>query len=77
MVFDLVHGGHDGGLCEQLLHVLYRVVCDADGFDFVGVGFDEGFEIGPGLDVCEGAVDVAGAVGEFGEEGVVSWIMSS
>ena len=72
MIFDLIRSRCDCCFREQLLHVFNRVVCDADGFDFVGVGFDEGFEIGPGLDVCEGAVDVAGAVGEFGEEGVVS-----
>jgi len=73
VVFDLVGGGDDGGLREELLEVLDRVVGDADGFDLVWVGLDEGFEVLPGLDVGYAVVDVAGAVFEFGEERVVSW----
>jgi hypothetical protein len=65
VVLDLVDGGCDGGFCEQLL----------DGLDFVGVRLDEFLEVLPGLDVGDAVVDVAGAVFEFGEEGVVSWSM--
>jgi hypothetical protein len=73
VVFDLVDCGRDGRLGEQLLHVLDRVVGHADGFDFVRVRLDEFLEVLPGLDVCDAVVDVAGAVGEFGEERVVAW----
>ena len=73
MVFDLVDSGRDGGLCEQLLHVLDRVVCDANGLDLVGVRLDQLLKVLPCLDVRDAVVDVAGAVFEFGEEGVVSW----
>lgn len=75
VVFDLVRGRCDCCFSEQLLHVLNRVVCDANGFDFVRVGFDEGLHVQPGLDVAGGVVDVAGAVFEFGEEGVVAFTL--
>jgi hypothetical protein len=72
VVFDLVDCGHDGRLGEQLLHVFDRVVGHADGLDFVWVRLDEFLEVVPCLDVCDAVVDVAGAVGEFGEERVVA-----
>lgn len=73
MVLDLIGGGDDGGLCEQLLEVLDRVVGDTDGLDLLGVGLDQLLEVLPCVDVCDGAVDVTAAVLELGEEGVVSW----
>jgi hypothetical protein len=73
VVLDLVGGGRDGGLGEQLLQVLDRVVCDADGLDLVGVRLDQGLHVLPGVDVGDAAVEVARAVFELGEEGVVSW----
>jgi hypothetical protein len=41
MVLYLVHGRGDGGLRKQLLEVLDRVVCDADGLDLVGTSLYE------------------------------------
>lgn len=73
VVLDLVGSRDDGCLCEELLHVLYGVVCDADSLDFVGVRLDEFLHVLPCLDVGDAVVDVAGAVFEFGEEGVVSF----
>jgi hypothetical protein len=75
VILDLVDGRCDGGFCEQLLHILDRVICDADGLDFVGVRLDQFLKVLPGLDVGDAVVDVAGAVFELGEEGVVSWEM--
>jgi hypothetical protein len=73
VVFDLVDGWCDGGFGKELLHVLDRVVCDANGLYFIGVCLDEFLEVLPCLHVCDAVVDVAGAVFEFGEERVVSW----
>lgn len=73
VVLDLVRGWCDGRFREQPLHVLDRVVCDADCLDFVWVLVDELLHILPCLDVGDAVVDVAGAVFEFGEEGVVSY----
>jgi hypothetical protein len=73
VVFDLVDGGRDGGFCEELLHVFDRVVCDADGLYFVGMGLDEFLHVEPCLHVRVLVVDVARAVFELGEERVVSW----
>jgi hypothetical protein len=72
VVLDLVGGGGDCGLGEELLEVFDRVVCDADGLDFVRVGFGERLEVLPRVDVRDAVVDVAGAVFELGEERVVS-----
>jgi hypothetical protein len=72
VIFYLVDCGRDGCARQEFGEVLHAVVCDADGLDFIGVLLDEGFEVLPGLDVAGGVVDVAGAGGEFGEEGVVS-----
>jgi hypothetical protein len=76
VVFNLVHSGRDGCLCEEFLHIFDRVVCDANGFDFVWVRLNQLLEVLPCLDVCDAVVDVAGAVFEFGEKGVVSCHMS-
>lgn len=75
MVLDLVHGGHDGDLGEEFLEVTLAVVGDADGFDFP-CG-QELLHALVGRDVGVGAVEVARAVGEFGEEGVISCCPSS
>jgi hypothetical protein len=76
VVLDLVGSGNDSRLCEQLLEVLDRVVCNADGLDFVGVGLDELLEVLPCVDVGYAVVDVAGAVWKLGEEGVVACVLS-
>jgi hypothetical protein len=76
VVFDLVDGGRDGCFCEELLHVLDRVVCDANGLYLVGMGLDEFLHVEPCLHVRVLVVDVAGAVLELGEERVVSWALS-
>lgn len=73
VVLDLVDGRHDGGLCEQLLEVLDRVICDANGLYFVWDGLDELLEVLPGVDVGYAAVEITGAVFVFGEERVVSF----
>jgi hypothetical protein len=73
VVLDLVCGGYDCRLREQLLHVLVRVICDADGLDFIGVLLDEFLHVLPCVNVRDAVVDVAGAVFEFGEERVVSY----
>jgi hypothetical protein len=72
MVLNLVDSGSDSRVLEQLLEVLDRVVADADGLDFVGVRLDELLEVLPGILVRYAAVNVSGAVFEFGEEGVVA-----
>lgn len=73
VVLDLVHSRDDGCLSEELLHVLDGVIRDADGLDFVWMRLDEFLHVLPCLDVCGAVIDVAGAVFEFGEEGVVSF----
>jgi hypothetical protein len=73
VVFDLVGGGDNGSLSEELLEVLHRVVCDTDGFYFVWMFFYELFEAFPCLDVVGAVVEIARAVFEFGKEKVVSW----
>jgi len=70
VVLDLVDGGHDGDVGQQLLEVPLAVVGDANGLDFTRG--KELLHTLPGRDVRVGMVDVAGAVGKFGEEGVVS-----
>ena len=72
MVFDLVDGGGDGGLCEELLEVLDRVIGHADGLHLIRLRLNKGLKLLPGLYVSCAVVDVAGAVFEFGKEGVVS-----
>ena len=72
VVLDLVGGRGDGGLCEQLLQVLDRVVGDTDGLDLLGVRLDQLLEVLPCVDVSDGVVDVTAAVLELGEERVVA-----
>lgn len=72
MVFDLVGGGDDSSLGEELGQVFYGVVGDADGFDFIRVLLVDGFEVLPSVDVGDGVVNVAGAVFVFGEERMVA-----
>lgn len=72
VVLNLVGGGHDGGLWEELLQVLHAVVGDADGLDLAGA--DELLHALPGGDVRVAVNDVARAVGQFGEDGVVACV---
>ena len=73
VVFDLVGGGDDGGLGEELLEVLDGVVGHADGLDLLRVCLVQLLHVLPCVDVGDGAVEIAVAVFELGEEGVVSW----
>jgi hypothetical protein len=72
VVLNLVDRGRDGGFGEQLLHVLDRVIRDANRLDFIRMRLDQFFHVLPCLHVCDAVVDVARAVFEFGEERVVS-----
>lgn len=71
MILDLVRSGHDCRLCEQFLKEGDGEIGYADCFDFsAGEELFEGFV---GVDVGYAGIEIAGAVGEFWEEGVVSW----
>ena len=72
VVLDLVGGRRDGRLCKELLQVLDRVVCDANGFDLVGVRLDQGLHVLPRVNVGDAAIEVARAILELGEERVVA-----
>lgn len=71
VIFDLVDGRHDGDVREEVLQEAYAVVGDADGFGFAGL--QELLHLLVGADVGPGRVEVAAAVGVFGEFGVVAW----
>lgn len=72
VVLDLVDSWDDAGMGEELLEVLDAVVRNPDGLHFTGCQqFLHGF---PGVDVGGIVEDVAGAIWEFGEEGVRSYI---
>lgn len=73
VVLDLVGGGDDGGLGQELLQVLDAVVGDADGLDLAGA--DELLHALPGRDVGVTVDDVPRAVGELGEDGVVAFAL--
>jgi hypothetical protein len=47
VVLDLVDSRDDGGLGQQLLEVLDRVVGDANGLDLVGMCLDQLLEVLP------------------------------
>lgn len=67
VVLDLVDGGCDGSLCEQLLHVLDRVVGNANSLDLVRMRLDQFFQGKPCVDVSDGTIKVSRAVFELGE----------
>ena len=73
VVLDLVDGGDNGSLGEQLLQVLNRVVGHTNRLDLLRVRLDQLLEVLPCVLVGDGAVDVAGAVFELGEERVVAY----
>lgn len=70
VVLDLVDGRDDGRLRQKLLQVPLAVVRHADGLDLARG--QELLHVLPGLDVVVGADQVARAVRQLGEEGVVS-----
>lgn len=72
VVFDLVNGGDDGGLGEQLLQVLHGVVGYTNGLDLLRMGLDELLEVFPCLDMVCAVVDVTGAIRKLREERMVS-----
>lgn len=71
MVLNLVCGGHNGCFGQQLLEIGHTEVGDANGLDFAcGRQF---LHVFPSVDVVVAEDHVArDAVGEFGEEGMVS-----
>lgn len=71
MVLDLVCGGYNCCFCEQFFEEGDGEVCYANGFYFST--WEELFEGFVGIYVGYACVEIAGAVGEFGEEGVVAW----
>lgn len=71
VVLDLVDGRDDSGLGKEFLQVLDAVVGDADGADLPGT--DELLHALPGGDVAVVMDDVPRAIGQLGEDGVVSW----
>ena len=74
VVLDLVGGRNHSSLREQLLQVLDTVVGDANGFDLAGA--DELLHALPGRDVRVAVDNVARAIGELGDHGVVScWML--
>lgn len=70
MVLDLVDGGHDLGLGEELLEVDLGVVGHANGLGLARL--DERLHLLPGGDVVVVPGDVALAVGQLGEAVVVA-----
>lgn len=75
VVLDLVGGGDDGGLGQELLKVLDAVVGDTDGLDLAGA--HELLHTLPGGDVGVAVDDIPRAVGQLGEDGVVPWNRSA
>lgn len=70
VVLDLVDGRDNGGLGKEFLQVLDAVVGDADGADLAGA--EELLHALPGGDVAVVVDDVPRAIGQLGEDGVVS-----
>ena len=75
VVLDLVDGGNNGGLGQQLLEVLDTVVGDTDGLDLAGA--NELLHALPGGHMGVIVDDITRAIFELGEEGVVSWKWSA
>jgi len=71
VVFNLVCGGGDFGFLHEFFQEGDGEVGDTDGLCLSGG--EELFHFLPGLDVGPGCVEVAGAVGVFGEFGVVAF----
>lgn len=67
---DLVHRGDDLSRREDLVELELGAVGDTDGADFARC--EDSLELGPGLGDRPLGVDVAGAIGERGEERVVA-----
>lgn len=70
MVFDLVDGWGNSSLREQLFQVLYTVVGNSDSLCLTGLG--DFLEFLPCLGVGPFRLKIAGAIGMFGEQFVVS-----
>lgn len=71
VVLDLVDGGNNGGLGQELLEVLDTVVGDTDGLDLAGAS--ELLHALPGGHMGVIVDDITGAIFELGEEVVVTW----
>jgi hypothetical protein len=71
VVFDLIACGSDGCDLHQFFKVRDGKIAYADCFCFSGG--EEGFHVFPGLGVGGGSVEVAGAVGVFGEVWVIAF----
>jgi hypothetical protein len=72
VVFDLIGGGNDGCLREQLLKVLDGVVGDTNSFYLFGVRLDQFLQVLPCINVSYAVINVARAIWELGEERVVT-----
>lgn len=71
VVLDLVGGGDDARLGQELLQILDAVVGDADGLDLAGV--HEILHALPRCDMRVAVDDIPRAVGQLGEDGVGAW----
>ena len=70
VVLNLVGGGDNGGLRQELLEVLDAVVGDTNGLDLAGA--DELLHALPGGDVGVAVVNVARPIWELGEDGMIA-----
>ena len=70
MIFNLVDGWGDSSLGKQFFEVLYTVIRNSDSLGLAGLG--DFLEFLPCLGVGPFCLKIAGAIGMFGEQFVVS-----